>query len=101
MWWAAASRSSWTGFQSRRLAHACEIGRCVHGEWRFVDDADNDSHSVFERAQLLEIFSFFKRRWWKRNESRQRLAAVSVDTDVMVQIAYAGWDAAAAEIECA
>lgn len=62
-----------------------EVGRSIDTQRNRVNDLGVDAHAGFERAQLLERFAFFQRRWGKRHEALERRAAIGVEADVMVE----------------
>ena len=87
--------SSWR----EHCARALQILGRVDAERRRVDERDVDAHARLQRAQLLEPLAPFQRRRRQGDETRQRIAAIGVEPDMVQQRALAPWRAGAGEIE--
>src|SRR5262245_35586388 len=62
-----------------------EVVRRVDAERDRIHDRYVDPHAGFKRAQLLELFAPLQRRYGQANEPLERRAAVSVESDVVIE----------------
>ncbi len=87
--------------ESRRdeTAGALKVGRSIDTEGNSVNDRHIDPHLGFESAQLLKLFALFQRRRRQRDEALEAVAAIGIDTDVMVKRPIARRRRGAREIE--
>src|SRR6516225_10471865 len=71
---------------SEEVAGAGEVGRGVdlHPEPGGGDQADRNTHSGFERAQLLEPFALFEHAARQPDKAFEGLAAIGVEPDMLV-----------------
>ena len=72
------------------LARCLEILLGIDAGRRGVDLGNGDLHPGLERAKLFETFARLKRRWWQRDEGRQRIASPPIDADMVVFRCRAG-----------
>ena len=70
-------------------ARPFEVGGSIDTERNGVNDLDIDPHARFQRPQLFQRFPLFQRRGCQRHEGFERLAAIGVETDVMIERAGA------------
>ena len=66
------------------LDEAAIILRGVDADAGLVDQADGDRVARFEHTELLELLGGLQRRRRKRAETKQKLAAVGVETEVQI-----------------
>ena len=69
----------------KELTRPLEVGRSIDTERDSVNETDMDAHAGFERAQLLELLAELERRWRQRHEALQRLPAIGVDADMVIE----------------
>src|SRR5215472_3695273 len=71
---------------SKELARSLEIGWGIdlHAEPAGLDQADRDTHSSFERAQLLKAFALFEHTSWQSDKALERFAPIGVEPDVLI-----------------
>src|SRR4051812_43411176 len=55
----------------------------VDPEWAVFHARAGDPHTILQRPQLFEALALLQRAWWQGDETIERWAAVSVDTDVV------------------
>src|SRR5690349_2976499 len=85
--WTSPSRRRW-GSCAAPCEHGARLlqllGR-VDAERHRRDQRDVDAHAGLERAQLLELLAPLQRRGREPHEPLERVAAVGVEPDVMVE----------------
>src|SRR6185295_7890894 len=65
-------------------ARPFEIARRVDLDRGGLDRGDLDAESPFQRAELLELLGLFERRRGELGEAEQEVAAIDIESDVLV-----------------
>ena len=76
-----AQRSS--GISAEEFFDAGDVGGDVDGDAAVFALADSDAIAILKPAQLLELFEVFELSRRKRGKFQKRVAAESVDADVL------------------
>src|SRR5205085_2535056 len=109
--WSCAWTSAWSVVWSWRLvtrgarrtgeeaSRFFQILRRVDAERRRIDDGDVDAHAGLERAELLQLLTFFESRGGELDEALERGAPIGVKPDVMIERPLTRGRGGAGEIE--
>ena len=76
-----------------------KVGGSIDTEGNSVNERHFYRHARFKGAQLFELLALFQRRGRQRNKARQRVAAISIKADVMIERPLAPGCGGAGEIK--